>query len=267
MIESRKGAMLRYVQLRRATGWVYPMALLLVCAAGAAAQETARVVELTGQVSILKDSTPVALFVGSSISPKQIVITGSDGYARFQLADGSVFEVFPKARVTFRSSYSWTDLVQVWLGRIRVQIDHRNGPNHKSVSTPTALISVRGTVFDVVVEDDDDTTLVSVEEGLVDVQHLLQAGRAVRLATGDSVRVYRDQPLARVIDKTPAVRTVLNATREALYQVLVRRGASGAGSSGGASTPTQGDKGKDTGGGTPSAPGAPPTAPGPPPVQ
>ncbi len=261
--------MLRYVQLRLATWVVSLWAVLVVSLAPLAAQDGAKVVELSGQVSVLHDSTPVALFVGNVVSPKQIIITGPDGYAKFQIADGSTFEVFPKARVTFRASFSWTELVEVWLGRIRVQVEHRNGPNYKSVASPTALISVRGTIFDVVVEDEDDTTLVSVEEGLVDVQHLLQAGSAVRLHPGESIRVFRDQPLARAVDKTPAIRAMLNAAREAVYDVMLRRQPGGMGGTlpGGTTTSTSGDKPKPgTGTGT-SAPGAPgaPSAPGPPP--
>ena len=273
--------MLRYVQLRRAMHWVSLLAALVVCLTPLAAQDVARVVELSGQVSVLKDSSPVPLFAGGAVSPKQVILTGPDGYAKFQIGDGSTFEVFPNGRVTFRDSFSWTELVEVWLGRIRVQVEHRNGPNHKSVSTPTALISVRGTVFDVVVEDSDDTTLVSVEEGLVDVQHQLRAGAAVRLHPGESIRVFRNQPLAHVVDKTPAIRAVLNAAREALYDVMLRRGAGGTAGPlpGGTTTATSGDRGcktgpctgtgTGTGTGTsaPGAPGAPPSAPGPPPAS
>jgi hypothetical protein len=260
--------MLRYVQPRLAKWVVSLLALLVVCLPPLCAQEGAKVIELSGQVSVLHDSTPVALFVGSVVSPKQIVITGPDGYAKFQIADGSTFEVFPKARVTFRATFSWTELMEVWLGRIRVQVEHRNGPNYKSVASPTALISVRGTIFDVVVEDEDDTTLVSVEEGLVDVQHLLQAGSAVRLHPGESIRVFRNQPLARVVDKTPAVRAMLNAAREALYDIMLRRQAGGTGLPTGTTTSTSGDNPKPGTGGTgtgtgTSAPGAP-GAPGPP---
>ena len=170
--------------------------------------------------------------------------------------------------MTFRESFSVSELVKVWLGRIRVQIEHRNGPNYKSVSTPTALISVRGTVFDVVVEDEDSTTLVSVEEGLVDVQHLLQAGPAIRLHRGESIRVYPASPLARLVDRTPVVRGVLNAARDAIYQVLMQRNSGGGVIPGGGSSSggtTQGDKGKSGSGGTTTAPGAPSsttTAPG-----
>jgi hypothetical protein len=256
--------MLRYVQLRLAIRWVSLWAVLVVCLAPLAAQDAAKVIELNGQVSVLKDSSPVPLFVGNPVSQKQLIVTGPDGYAKFQVADGSTFEVFPNARVMFRANFSWSELVEVWIGRIRVQIEHRNGPNYKSVSTPTALISVRGTVFDVVVEDEDHTTLVSVEEGLVDVQHLLRAGSPVRLHPGESIRVFPNQPLAHLVDKTPAIRMVLNAAREALYDVLLRRQASGTGvPSGGTTTTSNGDSGKPTSTDTGTSTGT--SAPGPPP--
>jgi hypothetical protein len=274
MPRSEKDDMLRYVTFVRALGVLPLAAALFVSLAPAHAQPVAaRVIEMSGQVSVLKDGYPQALFVSGSIAPKQLVITGPDGYAKFQVSDGSTFEIFPNAKVTFRENYpSWTELLQIWLGRVRVQIDHTRGANPNKVSTPTAVISVRGTVFDVVVEDDDDTTLVSVEEGLVAVTHRTQASRDVMLRGGESVRVYRNQPLARVVDRTPAVRTVLNAARQALYEVLTRRSATTM--PGGTTVPTggaQGDKSK-TGGGTtaPGAPGAPtsaPGAPGPPPGQ
>src|SRR5690242_20336395 len=134
----------------------------------------ARVLQSTGQVSVLKDSTPWALQVGSSVFVQQIIVTGPDGFAIFQVSDGSTFEVYPNSRVTFRANpANLKDLLDVWLGRVKVHIQKLGGqPNNNRVITPTAVISVRGTVFDVSVED-HESTLVAVEEGLVEVQHAL----------------------------------------------------------------------------------------------
>jgi hypothetical protein len=165
---------------------------------------------------------------------------------------------------------SLSDLLNVFIGHVKVYIQHLNGlPNYKQVSSPTAVISVRGTVFDVVVEDDDGTTLVRDEEGEVGVRNLTAAGEAVTLRPGDSIRVYRNQPLAiHVIDKGAAFRTIIKVIQQALYQVVWHpRGPGislpgGVGASGGGAS---GDTGK--GGSTvPTAPGAPaaPGAPGPP---
>jgi hypothetical protein len=252
--------------------------LLLAAAAPAVCQmqmgvpdNAARVIALNGRVSALLASGESPLFVGNSVKPQQMIVTGPESYAKFEIADGSTFEVFENSRLVFREhAGSLSDLLNVFIGHVKVYIQRLNGlPNYKQVSSPTAVISVRGTVFDVMVEDDDGTTLVSVEEGEVGVRNQTAAGDPVTLRPGDSVRVYRNQPLAiHVIDKGAAFRTVIKAVQQALYQVVWHpRGPGislpGGGGVSGAGSGASGDTGK--GGGTsPTAPGAPtaPSAPG-----
>ena len=154
-----------------------------------------------------------------------IVITGPDGFAIFEVSDGSTFEVYPNSRVTFRANASnWKDFLDVWLGRVKVHIEKIGGmPNNNKVRTPTAVISVRGTTFDVAIED-EDSTLVSVDEGIVDVEHaLLPTKEPKRLMQGDSIRVYKDQPLARAtVNKDLLVQHTLRAVQEALYRIVFR---------------------------------------------
>jgi hypothetical protein len=255
--------------------------LLLVAAAGAdvclgqtpGPDKTAKVIEQYGRVSSWGDNGQRPLFIGDAVKPQQMIVTGPDGYAKFRLADGSTFEVFQNSRMVFRQhAGSWSDLLDVLLGRVKVVIQKLNGaPNPNRVSSPTAIISVRGTVFDVVVEDDDGTTFVSVDEGAVDVRNMTAAGDPVRLQPGDSVRVIKNQPLAaRKVDKGAVAARALKAAEDALAQVLLGRRTSGgpiptAGGGGGAgpTVPSTGNgdtgKGGDSGGSTPgpTAPGAP----------
>jgi ferric-dicitrate binding protein FerR (iron transport regulator) len=227
----------------------------------------ARVLVMTGRVSILRDNSEWALNTGSVVQPKQVVITGSDGYAKFELSDGSIFEVFQDSRVVFRPT-SWSDLLDLWIGRVKVYIQHRNGPNYNKVTTQTAVISVRGTVFDVVAED-EDTTFVSVDEGVVEVQHARLPGRDVFLHAGESVRVFKDQPLARAIDKGSVGRAALRAVEQAIYEGLARRGAGGTAAGTTTGGGPQGDqkRGGNGSGSTNSGSsgGAPPPPPPPPP--
>lgn len=256
-------------------GWLCLAALGAVCSAPASAQQgaavfgsdgAARVIQLTGQVSVLKDSTPWALQLGSTVNVRQVIMTGADGFAVFQVSDGSTFEVYPNSRVTFRANAgNWKDLLDIWLGRVKVHIEKIGGlPNNNKVNTPTAVISVRGTTFDVAVED-EDTTLVSVDEGIVDVQHrLLPTKDPRRLMQGDSLRVYRDQPLAQAnVKKDALARGVLNAAQEAIYRILLRTSGSGGGSGipGGTTggQPLPGESG--SGGSSNPAPPAPSTSP------
>jgi len=221
--------------LRRMASTAHGLLLAAVCVycAPVYAQDgAAKVITLTGQASVLRDNLPWALNVGDSIAPQQVVVTGPDGFAVFRIADGSTFEVFPNSRVTFRANPgSWSDLLDLLLGRVKVHIERLGGqPNYNRVRTPTAVISVRGTIFDVAIEDADDTTLVSVEEGEVGVRHLLKPGPERIVDAGQSIRVFRDQPLAMsTVDKSSIVRAVLRRAEDALYEMVYRGRTPGAG--------------------------------------
>lgn len=193
----------------------------------------ARVTQMTGQVSVLKDSGPWALQIGSQVFVRQIILTGADGFAVFEVSDGSTFEVYPNSRVTFRANPgNWKDLIDVWLGRVKIHIEKIGGqPNNNRIRTPSAVISVRGTTFDVAVEE-EESTLVSVVEGEVEVQHALFPTRQPKLlGKGEHIRVYRDQPLVQATPgRDAAVQQGLRAAAEALYRIIYRAPSASGGS-------------------------------------
>jgi len=222
-------------RLSKTAHWLLLSAACICCAPIYAQSGAAKVITLTGQVSVLRDNSPWVLNVGDAVQPRQIVITGPDGFAVFQVSDGSTFEVFPNARVVFRENFgSWKDLLDILLGRVKVHIQKLGGqPNYNRVRTPTAVISVRGTIFDVAIEDEDDTTLVSVEEGQVAVQHLLKPGPERILNEGESIRVFRNQPLAQAdVDKSSVIQGMLRRAEQALYEIVYRTRLPGGGSTG-----------------------------------
>ena len=101
----------------------------------------AKVITEAGQVSVIKDVQPWALSVGDTVNVRDLILTGPDGHALFQVSDGSTFEVFPNSRVVFRKNVpNWRDLIDVLLGKVRVHIEHfGNVPNPNRVLTPTAV--------------------------------------------------------------------------------------------------------------------------------
>lgn len=258
-------------------------ALAVVCLVPLHAQKllqpVATVVDFTGQVSVLDGDggLQTALSVGRVVKQAQVIVTGPDGWAKFQYTDGSTFEIFPKSKVVFQQHPAdWEHLLNIWIGHVKVWIQHAPGvPNYKNVQTPTAVISVRGTVFSVDVQD-DDTTVVSVEEGLVSVRNVTAvAGRIPELQAGDSVTVLRGVPLAMNIRNNNNLKyaKALRAFEQLMYQWIgQRRGNVGlaGGGPGGTIGGSQGDKGKPTGTGTGTGTGngapTPPTAPKPPPA-
>src|ERR1039457_4006692 len=159
------------------------------------------------------------------VNQQQVIKTGPDGYAKLQVSDGSTFEVFPNSEVTFRKTYGIGDLLNVWMGKVKVYIQHFPGvPNPNNVTTPTALISVRGTIFDVEVQDLDGTTFVTLDEGIVDVRHLRVPSKVVRLNPGESIQVLANTPLAALPrDKGFVLRAVLRGLEDAVRQVVYQR--------------------------------------------
>jgi hypothetical protein len=190
----------------------------------------AKLISFSGQISVLRDSNPWALNLGDIVQPQQFIVTGRDGNGVFLVSDGSKFEVFPNSKVVFRQNRGdWQELLEVWLGKVRVQIEHSGGlPNNNKVRTPTAVISVRGTIFDVEVEDEDATTLVLDEEGQVEVRHLLRAGDPKILSPGEYIRIYKNEPIARkVIDKGGMLQRAVRAASDAFYQVALNAAHNG----------------------------------------
>jgi hypothetical protein len=249
---------------------LFATALVVSIAPLAAQDSAAKVIYQTGQVSLANGGYFKALSVGDAVKAQQLIVTGPDGYARFEVSDGSTFEVFPNSKVVFRETPgNWQHLLNVWMGRVKVLIQHAPGvPNPNQVTSPTAVISVRGTVFDVVVEDSEGTTFVTVDEGEVAVRNVTAPGNSAILHAGDSIRVSPGVPLlARQIDKGNILRNALRYARDVYYNARNQRPVGGNGPVGtppGSGGGAQGDKGK--GGGTTTGPGAPPAGPGAPPA-
>jgi hypothetical protein len=118
------------------------------------------------------------------------------------------------------------------------------------------------------VEDDEGTTVVAVDDGLVQVRNLTAPGAEPVLKPGDTIRIYRGQPLiAKLVDHTGIMRAVMRVAEDTI-RLLAQRG-SGGGLPGGGGVPgtaggAQGDKGKSgSGSGTGSSTGSsgPPAGP------
>jgi hypothetical protein len=90
-----------------------------------ASNYSAQAVTVTGRVSVICDTTLWAISAGDSVRVQELIVTGPDRLALFQLSDGSTFQVYPNSQVQFRKTPGeWRDLLDVLIGRIRVQIQH-----------------------------------------------------------------------------------------------------------------------------------------------
>src|SRR5271156_4409073 len=221
-----------FMSQRGFAGWacgLFITAAGLVCSAQQfpmSNDAAAQVISMNGEVSVIRTAgaDPWTLNVGDKIQIQQVILTGPDGYAKFRVSDGSVFDVYPNSNVVFRKNPgNLKDLLDLVVGRVKIHIQRFGGqPNPNRIMTPTAAISVRGTIFDVSINDDDETTIVSVEEGSVEVRHALKPGAAKIVNAGETLHVYRDEPLAQgAIDKNELAHRIVRALGDAAYRLAI----------------------------------------------
>jgi len=133
-------------------------------------------------------SAPV---VGETLRPGTVLETGG-GKLLLQLTDGSQVLIRAHTRLTVQQpSPSDPGYFQLLLGRIRAMITkHTGGAPPFELGTPSAVIAVRGTVFEVEVDRQQDTE-VDVSQGVVEV-----TGRyshtSVLVRAGSKTRVVMD---------------------------------------------------------------------------
>jgi len=228
--------MYSFMHMRAISGLICGLFLTItgiVCSAQplSLSNETAgAVVSMSGQVSVLRDGEPWALSIGDKVQIQQVIVTGADGFAKFQVSDGSFFEVYPNSNVVFRKNPgNLRDLLDLIVGRVKIHIQKWGGqPNPNRILTPTAVISVRGTTFDVAVDDDDQTTLVTVEEGAVDVYNPTKPTEPKRVNAGESIEVYKNVPVAHTIDKGDLTRRALHMIADAARTAMTQAASHGA---------------------------------------
>jgi len=117
------------------------------------------------------------------------IVTGWRGRLVLGLTDGSQAVVGAQTVVEIKDlGSSPRELFHVLRGKTRVYIEKLGGrPNPYRINTPTAVIAVRGTLFDVIVKINE--TEVFVHEGEVAVSRLNAPAQMVILSAGEMTRV------------------------------------------------------------------------------
>ncbi len=159
----------------------------------------ARVLSITGSLSVQRLGSPArSLAVNATVVIGDELVTGAQSEAVIQQYDGSTVHIYPDSRVVLsQPSGGITDFLHLFFGSIKVHIEKLGGrPNPHSMTTPTAVIAVRGTTFSVFV-DDTDATLVAVDEGLVAVANRNNASNELLLRPGQRTWVRGSQPPLR----------------------------------------------------------------------
>ena len=156
----------------------------------------ARVVSLTGTLTLKgfrQDSRTLRLH--DAVHSGDELITGENSHAVLKTGDGSTVTIYPDSHVIFNErSADVRELLHLFLGSIKVHIEKISGrPNPHKMTTPTAVIAVRGTTFSVFV-DETDSTLVAVDEGMVAVANRQSPDQEILLTNGQRSWVRPGQP-------------------------------------------------------------------------
>jgi hypothetical protein len=160
---------------------------LLLLPTALLAQGTLRVSSIVGQVDWRAASSNkfVPLTV-QTVQPGDEIHTGSGASLILSVPDGSYMVVSENSTLVIDDFWSGNlkSIINLMLGQVRFYIQRLGGrPNPFTVRTPTALIAVRGTTFDVIV-DDAQFAEVRCLEGRVTVENIALSDREVILEQG-----------------------------------------------------------------------------------
>lgn len=163
----------------------------------------AHAVAVTGDVSRIRDERPWAVSTGERVPIQQIITTGGDGYARFEVAGGSTFDIFGNSRVVFRqNAASAGDLLDVLAGRVRIHLQPKAGGPQQRIFSPVAVITAHEPATIALAIDEDETVRIDVIEGEVRVQHTrLPRHEPVLVKSIDAILVRGDEPISRRVDR------------------------------------------------------------------
>lgn len=193
----------------------FPILLAVTAAAGRALQNTppldqaavqkfeARATAVTGKVTRTRDEQPWALSAGERVPIQQVITTGNDGYAHFEVAGGGSFDIFANSRVVFRqNAASAGDLLDVIEGRVRVHLKPQPGQAQQRIMTPSAWINASQEATVAIAIDEDAAMRVDVLEGEVSVRHtLLPRSDPTIVRAVDAILVRSDQQISRRLDR------------------------------------------------------------------
>jgi hypothetical protein len=188
------------MRMSRYVGLLACLLILLVVAAGQNPQSStlpvgsATVADFQGEVTLhAPDGSTIAADRGMMLAADTVIDTGK-GSTLLNLQDGSQILVKAHSHVVLKApNQKPGDSLELTLGKILAKIKKRtsNSPSFR-MGTPTAVITVRGTRFEVEV-DKKQRTRVEVYEGMVEVTGMGAGMGGVMLRPGFMTHVQANR--------------------------------------------------------------------------
>ncbi len=156
----------------------------------------------TGDVQLRRGAVVAAATKGSEVESGDVVVTGAGGRAQIRFSDGGLVALYPDSQFAVTRYADTGDptqenfAVSLLRGGMRAVtglIGKRNPQNYK-VTTPTAVVGIRGSAFlvafnaegELVVSGEQDEIEVCTEAGCVGVK----AGESVRVVSSSQLPFY-----------------------------------------------------------------------------
>ena len=176
--------------------------------------QTATLTQIDGVVEVLSagsDAWQLAS-AGAQVAQGDRIRTGEDSAGSLVFFDGSMTTLLDKTEVTLvemnsrRNNARTMIVLDQRIGQIHNQVQPLiDSASHFEIRTPSAVVTVKGTKFDTVVEP-DGTTHVSVTEGVVNTT---AEDVTVAVSAGEAATVRPGQAPGRVSTATPTPRPTL----------------------------------------------------------
>ena len=181
-------------------GYSFLFSALLAIYAQAQDLAMATIVDSQGSVQISRPDpakrtmNAIKFRTNDTVYKGDVIKTGSNGRLTLKLKDNSLAIVSENTTVEVKDTSEQTRTIfYILRGKTRIKIEKLGGkPNPYKITTPTTVIAVRGTIFDVIV--DDKKTEVYVNEGEVSVVNLFAPTQEVILTPGNFTRVTGENP-------------------------------------------------------------------------
>lgn len=189
--------------------------IFFLCAILANAEEVGKVKEHKGKVDIVKKGNlrgvPVDI-AGPRLEVGDLVRTKSNGYALLLFIDGTKVELQERSRLRI-IAYEKSRDINIQRGVVKFEVKSYKGIKGIRISTPHALIGVKGTVFWVYVFP--GYTKVIVERGIVELSYPVRnEPPSVQLIKNLNLGFQRKEPF---LDKPPDA-----TSGEAELEVIIR---------------------------------------------
>jgi hypothetical protein len=240
------------------------LTLLLLLPSAVWAQAALKVSSVTGSVQwrTAAGTSFRPLTTSQLVQVGDEVRTGPDAQLILEVPDGSYMVVSENSKLLVEDFWSGNlrSLMKLMVGKVRFYVQRLGGrPNPYRVTTPTALIAVRGTTFEVTVDEAQIAEVrclegrVAVETvGLPNREVVLEAGRKTLVRPGEyplppvanDAQLIKNRIIHVVKKNTPDVNGNGAPSVDVLAQDNDRRNRPADPLRGGSSTTTTTDRGK-----------------------